>query len=126
LIEYFNVNGNPNIGVYIFANNKIAIVPPTLTEKDKRKIEEVLAVEVIEAKIADMIINGVMVAGNDNGLLLPRIVKSEEVDMLKEYIGDKLRIDVLEIRQTALGNLIAANNHGALVSPVVDKGALDK
>ena len=126
MIEYFNVNGNPNIGVYIFANNRIAIVPPTLTDKDKRKIEEVLGVEVVEAKIADMIINGVMVAGNDKGLLLPRIVKSEEVDKLREHVGDVLRIDVLEIKQTALGNLIAANNHGALVSPLVDRAAIEK
>jgi translation initiation factor 6 len=126
LIEYFNVNGNPNIGVYIFANNRIAIVPPTLTDKDKRKIEEVLGVEVVEAKIADMIINGVMVAGNDKGLLLPRIVKGEEVDRLKEHVGDVLRIDILEIKQTALGNLIAANNHGALVSPLIDRAAVEK
>ncbi|ABM81418.1 translation initiation factor IF-6 [Hyperthermus butylicus] len=126
MIEYLNVHGNPNIGVYIYANNKIALVPPTLTEKDKKKIEETLGVEVIETKIADMIINGVMIAGNDNGLLLPRIVKPEELDYLREHIGDKVRLEILEVRQTALGNLIAANNRGALVSPLIDKAILDK
>lgn len=125
MIELMNINGNPNVGVYVFANNKVAIVPPTLTEKDKKTIAEVMDVEVVEARIGDMVINGVMVAGNDNGLLLPRIVKPEEVDYLKEVIGDKLRIDVLEIRQTALGNLIAANNRAAIVSPLIAKTTLD-
>ncbi|HIQ24088.1 MAG TPA: translation initiation factor IF-6 [Pyrodictium delaneyi] len=126
MIEYMNVHGNPNIGVYIFANNRIALVPPTITEKDKKKIADVLDVEVVAVKIADMIINGVMIAGNDKGLLLPRIVKPEEYDSLREYIGDKIRLEVLEIRQTALGNLIAANNYGALVSPTIDKSAVEK
>ncbi|HID04328.1 MAG TPA: translation initiation factor IF-6 [Aigarchaeota archaeon] len=126
MIEYMNVHGNPNIGVYIFANNSIALVPPTITEKDKKKIADVLDVEVIDVKIADMIINGVMVAGNDKGLLLPRIVKPEEYDSLREYIGDKIRLEILEIRQTALGNLIAANNYGAFVSPTIDKSAVEK
>jgi len=126
LIELMNVNGNPNVGVYMFANNRFALVPPTVTSKDKKVITDVLGVEVIESRIADMIINGVMVAGNDHGILLPRIVKQEEVDFLREHIGDVVRVDVLEVRQTALGNLIAANNRAALVSPLISKTMVDK
>ncbi len=126
MIDYLNIHGNPNIGVYIFVNNYIALVPPTITPKDKKLIEDILGVEVIETKIADMIINGVMVAGNDKGLLLPRIVRPDEYDALKQLIGNKMRIEVLNIRQTALGNLIAANNVGALVSPSIDVAAVKK
>jgi translation initiation factor 6 len=125
LIELMNIHGNPNVGVYIFANNKVALVPPTLTEKDKRKVEEVLGVEAIETRIADMIIDGVMVAGNDRGLLLPRIVKPEEYDELRSALSGKMRVEVLEIRQTALGNLIAANSRAALVSPLVTRSVLE-
>ncbi len=126
MIDYLNVHGNPNIGVYIFANNHIALVPPTITPKDKKLVQDVLGVEVIETKIADMIINGVMVAGNDKGLLLPRITRPDEYDLLKGLLGDKMRIEILNIRQTALGNLIAANNTGALISPSIDAAAIKK
>ncbi len=124
-VEKLSVYGNSNIGVYIFANNKFALIPPGLGENDKRKIREVLGVDLIEVKIADMVINGVMVAGNDHGILLPRIVKPEELDELKSYIGNTVRIAILEMRSTALGNLIATNNRGALVSPNVERHALE-
>ncbi|AEM38850.1 translation initiation factor eIF-6 [Pyrolobus fumarii 1A] len=124
-IEKISIFGNSNIGVYIFANNKFALVPPGVAESDKKRIRDTLGVDIIEVKIADMIINGVMVAGNDRGLLLPRIVKPEEIDELKSYIGGSVRIEVLNIRSTALGNLIAANNNGALVSPLVDRTVLE-
>jgi len=126
LIELMNIHGNPNVGVYVFANNRVALVPPTITEKDKKRIAEVLEVEVIEARIADMIINGVMVAGNDRGLLLPRIVKPEEYDELRSQLSGKMKVEILEVRQTALGNLIAANSRAALVSPLISRTALDK
>ncbi len=118
--------GNSNIGVYIFANNKFALIPPGIAESDKRKIREVLGVDLIEIKIADMIINGVMVAGNDNGLLLPRIVKPEEVDELKSYVKGSVKIEVLNIRSTALGNLVAANNRAVVISPLVDRHVVEK
>jgi len=126
VVEKLSVFGNSNIGVYIFANNEFALVPPGVAESDKRKIREVLGVDIIEVKIADMVINGVMVAGNDNGILLPRIVKPEEIDELKSYLKGSVRIEVLNTRSTALGNLVAATNNAALVSPLIDRQAVEK
>ncbi len=127
MLDVMNVFGNPNIGVYIFANNKVAIVPPGLPDKDIDKIREVLGVDVVvETEIAGMIINGVMVAGNDNGILLPRIVRAEEVDTLRRKIGSLLRIEILESKSTALGNLIVANSNAALVSTLIEEKLLDR
>ena len=125
MIKLFSVYGNPNIGVYMYANNHFALVPPSLTEKDKKIISDVLDVDVVETKLADMVILGVLVAGNDRGLLVPRIVRPEEYDNLRESIGYKVAVEVLDIRATALGNLIVANNRAALVSPLVEASAVD-
>ncbi len=126
-IEKLTVFGNSNIGVYIFANNKFALIPPGLPDSDKRKIREVLQVDLVEVKIAESILNGVLVAGNDNGILLPRIVKPEEVDELRAVIGGSVRIEVMQgLRSTALGNLVAANNRAALISPVIDRVAAER
>jgi len=124
LIELMSIYGNPNIGVYLFANNHVAIAPPGITQRERRKIEDVLGVEVIETKIADMVINGVLLAGNDKGLLLPRIVKPEEYEYLKEQLSGRMKIVILNVKATALGNLIVANSRAALISRMIDPSAV--
>ncbi len=106
--------GNPNIGVYIYANNKIALIPPVNDSEVKRKLVSNLGVEVVECRVADTNLIGVLVAGNDNGLLLPRIVKEEEVENLQR-LG--INVKVLYTHFTALGNVILSNNKGAIVHP---------
>lgn len=106
--------GNPNIGVYIYANNKIALIPPVNDSEVKRKLISNLGVEVVECRVADTNLIGVLVAGNDNGLLLPRIVKEEEVENLQR-LG--INVKVLYTHFTALGNVILSNNKGVIVHP---------
>ncbi|MCC6023031.1 MAG: translation initiation factor IF-6 [Desulfurococcaceae archaeon] len=113
-LEKIRIFGNPNIGVYIFANNKIALIPPINDADVKRKIASNLNVDVIECKIAGTNLIGVLVAGNDNCLLLPRIVRDKEVEELKD-LG--INVNILYTNFTALGNVILANNKKAIVHP---------
>ncbi len=115
-LDTLRIFGNPNIGVYIFANNKVALIPRGLTPQAKRKVRDVLDVELIEAKIADSTLLGVFIAGNDRTILLPRIAKEEEVEGLRN-IG--LNVVVLDIPFTALGNIILTNNSAALMHPEI-------
>lgn len=80
----------------------------------RRKVRECLNVEVIECKIADSSLIGILATGNDNGLLLPRIVKDEEVEYLR---GLGLKVEILHTSFTALGNVILSNNRAALTHP---------
>lgn len=114
IIEKVRIFGNPNIGVYIFANNKIALIPPIKEAGIKKKLRECLNVDLIECKIADSVIIGVLVAGNDHGILLPRIAKEEEVTYLRE-LG--INVEVLHTNFTALGNTMLVNNKAAIVHP---------
>jgi len=77
-LSKLKIKGSPHIGVFIFANDVIAIVPPELDRKTREEISEVLNVEVVEAKVAGTDLNGVMIAGNDKGIILPRNVLDEE------------------------------------------------
>ncbi|MEM1620009.1 MAG: translation initiation factor IF-6 [Fervidicoccaceae archaeon] len=119
-----SINGNPNIGVLAFVNNKLALVPPGITRSVRRALEEVLGVDVIETTIADTRIVGVFVSGNDRAVLLPHIVSPEELDALESAVGRSLRIAVIPSRKTALGNLIVANNKAAVVSSELEPGAV--
>ncbi len=117
---------NPNIGVYIYANNKVALVPPGVSRGVVKTIEDTLDVECIETTIAGSRINGVFVAGNDKILFIPPIARDEEIQSLKDQIGDTLEITVLETKNTALGNLIVINNKAAIVSPSLEETTVQK
>ena len=122
-VAKLQVYGNNNIGVYAFANDKIALVPPDVDQKDRQVIEEVLGVDTYETTIMGTRLLGVLVAGNDSGLLVPSTINDDELRKLKENVGGDMNIGVLPTTNNAIGNLVAANNHGALVHPGLDDSA---
>lgn len=116
--------GNPNIGVYAYVNDKVALLPPGLPRDDINEMASVLKVEVVETKIAGTVLNGVLVAGNDKAIILPRIVYDEELEYIKSVVknhGIDLAIYVSKSRYTALGNLLACNNKGCIASPLIEE-----
>ncbi|MEM0021159.1 MAG: translation initiation factor IF-6 [Fervidicoccaceae archaeon] len=122
-ISKLNIYRNPNIGVFLFANNKIALVPPNISKATKRAIADTLQVDPVETTIAGMHIIGVLVAGNDSCLLIPDIIKQEELDSLKEVLEGSIRIAIIKTKHTALGNLISVNNKAAYISDSFEKDA---
>ncbi|MFZ8782685.1 MAG: translation initiation factor IF-6 [Desulfurococcaceae archaeon] len=114
--------GNPNIGVYAYVNDEVLILPPRIGRDDIEELVEVLKVSaVIEAKVAGTILIGVLLAGNNNAVLLPQIVFDEDVEYLekrvREYSVDT-EFSVLESKYTALGNLVLCNSRRCLASPL--------
>ncbi|ADG91205.1 translation initiation factor IF-6 [Thermosphaera aggregans] len=119
--------GNSNIGVYGFTNNKIIILPPGIGRDDLREVSETLKVDIVEARIAGTILNGVFINGNDNGIVLPHIVFEEELGLIKEKAREHgLNIEVVRSKHTALGNLLLCNNKGCITSPLLEKEVRDK
>lgn len=128
LIEAFPVEKasffrNPNIGLYVFVNNNVAIVPPGIDPELVRSLRDVLRIEkIIETKISDISLVGVMVGGNDRGLLLPRTIREEELEIIKrEFDGN---IEVLRINANAIGNIVLSNSRAALVYRDIDDETL--
>jgi len=124
-LERLSVFGNPNIGVYILATDKYAIVPPGLAPKTLEAISSTLGIDpdsIVETRIAGTVIIGVMASGNSNGIVLPRIVREEEVAAIKRTLD--INVAVLESRNTAVGNIVLANDKAALVYPELEEPAI--
>ncbi|MCD6084942.1 MAG: translation initiation factor IF-6 [Desulfurococcales archaeon] len=117
-LDKLRIFGNPNIGVYVFANNKVALVPQGTDSGTKRKISDTLNVDVVEARVAGTFLLGILVAGNDRVLLVPRIARDEEVEYL---LNLGLNVHVVHITFTALGNIVLANSKAAVFHPELDK-----
>ena len=116
------VYGNPNVGAFSFANDSFALVPPDVPTKVEEVFAENLHVEVHRATVAGSVLLGILIAGNNHGLLLPNSATDEEVEALQR-LGD-VNVERLQTKLTALGNLILANDHGALVYTSFDEKTL--
>jgi translation initiation factor eIF-6, putative len=118
-IEKADILGNPNIGIYVFANNEIAIGPPIIPPDFEELLIRTLRVkQVVKTKISDTILPGVMVAGNDRGILVPRTIRDEELRAIKE--GFSGNIAVIKAPPNALGNIIVANSRAAMIYKDLD------
>lgn len=66
-----------------------------------------------------------MTAGNRNGLLVPEATTDEEIESIKKYLPNGVKLVKVDEKLSALGNCIVANDHVALIHPDLDKDTED-
>ncbi|EZQ06905.1 MULTISPECIES: translation initiation factor IF-6 [Acidianus] len=124
-VQRISIFGTDNIGVYMFSNDKYSFIPPGLDKDVKEAIQENLKTEIIETTVSDSFLLGVLICGNNDSILLPRSVRDDEVSKIKMIAKDS-RIQVIDIKATALGNTILTNDNGALIYPDFSEVELKK
>ncbi len=122
MIRRVNLAGNPNLGVSIAATDKVALAPPNLGEKMVGVVEESLQVPVIKTPISGSSLAGALAVGNSRGFVVSRYAFETEVNAIKEF---GLEVARIPDRLTAVGNIILANDHGAVVNPLLSDEAVD-
>ncbi|MBI5072245.1 translation initiation factor IF-6 [Candidatus Woesearchaeota archaeon] len=105
--------GNPNVGLYGFATDNYCLLAPEFPPEQVKKIEEALHVPAYQIRVANSSLLGALVTGNDTVLLIPSIVREDELFRLKQL---KIPYHIISTKLTALGNNILCNNNGALVN----------
>ena len=114
VIHKYDVYRSPNVGLFLRTNNDTLLLPFGFAETKAKKLKEYLDVEkIIHVSIAGTRLIGPMTVMNNNGLLLPSTVSDDEIRILKQT---GLNVDRLKSKFTAIGNLISANDKGAIVS----------
>ena len=74
-------------------------------------------IPVIKASIAGTRILGRLCVGNRNGLLLPHTTTDQELMHIRNCLPDRVVVQRVEERLSALGNCISTNDYVALVRP---------
>jgi translation initiation factor 6 len=110
-----NLVGSASIGVYSLATDKIAIIPKIVPLKKAERISEWLKVKLIHATIGNSLLIGTLACANSNGILLPHFVREEEINAIKSAFEGN--ITIMEKKRTAYGNMVLANDHGAIIDP---------
>jgi translation initiation factor 6 len=123
VIHKYDVYRSPNVGLFVRTNNDTLLLPFGFAETKAKKLKEYLDVEkIIHVSIAGTRLIGPMTVMNNNGILLPSTVSDDEIRILKQT---GLNVDRLKSKFTAIGNLISANDKGAVVSNLF-KGEVDQ
>lgn len=120
----FDVFGNACIGVYSLVNDRIAIIPPQVPESKRHKVEEWLKVKVVATTVGKSVITGALACSNSNGVILPPFAQEEEIEAIKS--ASDLNVTVMDTKKTAYGNLILANDKGAVADPRLERGVVNK
>jgi translation initiation factor 6 len=87
-------------------------------------MERVFNLPLVQSTIATLDVIGLVCVANSNGILLPYTTNDDELAALKEY--PDIRVDWIDNKMTALGNIILANDNGAICHPDFDKNARAK
>ena len=107
--------GSASIGVYSLVTDRIFIAPGAVPLKKAERLGQWLKTELVHTSIGGSILAGVLACANSNGILLPKLVREEELAVIRRCFEGN--ITVMDTKKTAYGNLVLANDHGALVDP---------
>jgi len=83
------------------------------------ELDEVIPV--IYSTVGGCRIVGRMTVGNRHGLLVPNSTTDQELQQLRNSLPDSVKIQRVEERLSALGNVIVCNDYVALVHPDLDR-----
>ncbi|MEM2738018.1 MAG: translation initiation factor IF-6, partial [Candidatus Bathyarchaeia archaeon] len=119
-----NLFGSASIGVYALATEKMLIIPKFVPIKKAERLADWLKVELVHTNIGGSILVGALACANSNGVLLPHYVRDEEIEAIKSVFEGN--ITVMETKKTAYGNMVLANDYGAIVDPRLKQSEIKK
>ncbi|GAM35948.1 translation initiation factor [Talaromyces pinophilus] len=111
------------VGVFATLTNSYAIVAIGGSENFYSVFEAELqdVIPICHASIGGTRIVGRLTAGNRKGLLVPTSTTDQELQHLRNSIPDSVKIQRVEERLSALGNVICCNDHVALIHPDLER-----
>lgn len=124
MIARYDFEGDSNVGAFGVATDRYVFVSPNMSEDSLDTIERVFNLPLVQSTVATLDAVGLVSVANSNGLLIPYTTNDDELAALKAY--SDIRVDWIDNRMTALGNIILANDKGAICHPDFDETARKK
>jgi len=109
--------GNPFIGLFFCTNQKHTIFPINTKESVVKETCKSLGTEPVITNVHNSNLNGVYIAMNTNGMILPPNISDEEKKFLEKETG--LSVHVSREKLNANGNNIAVNDMGGIINPAI-------
>ena len=119
-----SIVGSASIGVYSLATEKIVIIPRMVPKEKAQEYADWLNVKLVYTSIGGSVLDGALACANSNGMLLPNYARQEELAEIKAAFEGN--ITIMETKKTAYGNLVLANDNGAIVDPRFKEAEIKK
>uniref|UniRef100_A0A7S4JI18 Eukaryotic translation initiation factor 6 n=1 Tax=Odontella aurita TaxID=265563 RepID=A0A7S4JI18_9STRA len=115
------------IGVFAALTNSYCLTGVGGSENFYSVFESELSehIPVIHATIGGCRFVGRTTVGNRRGLIIPNTASDQELGHLRNSLPDSVVVQRVEERLSALGNIVACNDHVALVHPDIDRETED-
>ena len=113
------------IGVFSKLTNSYCLIAHGGQTQFRVFEDELQEIPVVKCTINGTRIIGRLTAGNKKGLLLPNTTTDQEMLHIRNSLPDEVVVQRIEERLSALGNVIVANDHVALVHPDLDKVSIN-
>jgi translation initiation factor 6 len=113
---------SPNIGIFLRTNDKSVLIPKGVATTKSKKVAEDLGVAPCFVSVEGTRLLGPLITMNNKGVLVSRFVEDYEMKDISTQTG--LVIERLKSKYTAVGNLVSANDNGAIVSPILEPAAV--
>jgi translation initiation factor 6 len=89
------------------------------------KLSEQLKVKTVFTTVGYSLLIGALACGNSKGLIFPHFVREDELQALCAITDESdVRITIMDTKRTAYGNMVLANDFGAIVDPRVNQETL--
>jgi translation initiation factor 6 len=119
-----SIVGSASIGVYALANEKIVIIPRMVPKEKAQDFADWLKVPLVYISVGGSVLAGALACANSNGMLLPSFMREEELTPIKAAFDGN--ITIMQTKKTAYGNLVLANDKGAIVDPRFKESEIKK
>ena len=110
-----SIVGSASIGVYALATENIVLIPRMVPQQKAQEFADYLKVKLAYTSISGSVLAGALVCANSNGLLVSNSIREEELTAIKMVFEGN--ITIMDSKKTAYGNLVVANDKGAVVDP---------
>jgi translation initiation factor 6 len=110
-----SIMGSACIGVYSLTTEQMLILPKSVPPKKAERLSEWLKVKLVHTAIGGTLLVGSLACANSNGIILPSFIRDGEIESIKQSFQGNIAI--METKKTAYGNLVLANDKGAIVDP---------
>ncbi len=112
--------GRSLIGVYLTANNSYILYPSTLIKPLLKKYKTIFEQPFYPLTINNSNLLGIYTSSNKYGIIVPHIIREDELNNLKSHMNDSYNVGVLKSIDNAFGNLILCNDKGAIISSFLE------
>jgi len=95
-----------------------------MSEKSLAVIKKTFNLPLVMSTVATLDAVGIMSSANSNGIIVPYTTTDEELAQLRK--SSEVPVDWIDSKMTALGNIVLANDNGAICHPEFDSAARQK